>query len=246
MGGGSDAPEPQVVESTPFLAGDVRFGAKQARGLLEGQQPQFFPGETVAGFAPETEQGLQAITQRATAGSPLTGASQDLLLQTLQGGFLNQNPFIDQVISNVTGDIGRQFNQQIVPQLDARFGLAGRPGSGAEGLAFGSAADRFLGTVGDVSSQIRFANFQSERNRQQQALGLAPLLAGQDFTDAQAVLSVGGARQGLEQARISEDVQRFNFEQTSQQRALDDFINRISSATTYVLNRTCHKAGKNA
>lgn len=196
---------------------------------LSPNLPQFFPGETFVNFTPEQEEALLGIADRARDGSPIVDAAQDLTLSTLQGDFLNGNPFIDDVISGVTRDLGENFNDVIVPTLNANFGLAGRTGGGARGLAFGDATQNFLNSVGDVSSRIRFDNFNQERARQQQASALAPALASSDFTDLQALLGVGESRQSLEAAKLQDEIDRFNFDQNIQGRMLDDFINRIGA-----------------
>jgi hypothetical protein len=51
--------------------------------------------------------------------------------------------------------------------------------------------------------------YQAERGRMQGSVGMAPSIANQDYTDAQALLQAGGAYQGQEQQNLGDAYQRF-------------------------------------
>ena len=80
-GGGGDTTTTTTPWSgqQPYLT-DL-FG--EARGLYQsGVGQQYFPGQTVAGFSPQTQLGLDAMTQRALAGSPVERGMQDYIAGT--------------------------------------------------------------------------------------------------------------------------------------------------------------------
>src|ERR1043166_765121 len=88
----------QVTKTEPpsYQLPYLQEGLNYARGLFAEGGPQQYQGNTVVPFAPQTEQALQGITDRATQGSPVTQAAQGLVTNTLKGGYLGQNnPYLD-------------------------------------------------------------------------------------------------------------------------------------------------------
>lgn len=83
-------------------------------------------------------------------------------LKTAKGEYLNANPYLDRNVNTALDQVQSRVNSQ--------FGLAGRTGSGAN-------QDVMSRGMGDVASQMYGNNYQNERNRQFQAMGLAPQLA---------------------------------------------------------------------
>lgn len=193
---------------TPFLTDIAEAGRAQAAVPRE-----FFPGQTFAPTAPETELGLQLQTERALAGSPTLDAANTQLQQTLQGDF-QENPFTDQLTQSIV--------RSVKPGIDAQFQAAGRSGSGLSGAALAS-------NVTDRLAPLAFQNFQNERLNQIRAASLAPGLAQGDFADAQALSQVGAARQGIGQQAIDESINRFNFEQIEPIERLQNFANLLGT-----------------
>ena len=80
MAKGEQQPTQTTTTQTSAPPAFLKPGLEQAAGAAQdlfAQGPQqFFPGSTVVPFAPETEQALTGITQRAQAGSPLVQGAQ--------------------------------------------------------------------------------------------------------------------------------------------------------------------------
>ena len=94
----------------PFL----EYGLGQAKALYESGTPEYYPRSTVVGFAPETEQALSGIRQQALAGSPLSGAVQDAVMQNLTG----------------TNPLQSAAMRPVMEAMQGRVAQAGRYGSG--------------------------------------------------------------------------------------------------------------------
>jgi len=77
----------------------------QSRGQFEGPGPQYYSGNTVAGFTPAQQAAQQAIMTRAAQGSPLNQAAQDTALYTMGGGFLGANPAMQGFQNVATGGL---------------------------------------------------------------------------------------------------------------------------------------------
>jgi len=140
-------------------------------------------GSGVVPFSQETEQALTGITNRATQGNAGSLAAQNVNTQTINGGFLGSNPYLDQT-----------FNRAALAtqnQLASQFAGSGRNIGASEGLRSQQLNDLATGIYGGA--------YDSERNRQQQAIGMANNLANQDYVDLGQLANVGATREGLAQ-----------------------------------------------
>ena len=171
------------------------------RGLGYAQNQYDAGGAGVAPFSPETQQGLSGITNMATAGNPVTGASQDLATKTLQGGFLGSNPYLDDTFGRAA--------LQTQNQLASQFAGSGRNVDASEGLRSQQLNDLATGIYGGA--------YDAERNRQNQVLGMSPQLANAGYADYDRLLGVGAQRENLNQQQLDAPGQN-----------LDSFLNRVS------------------
>ena len=161
----------------PFL----EYGLSQAKELYESGTPEYYPRSTVVGFAPETQQALSGIAQQAQAGSPFTGAVQDVVMQNLTG----------------TNPLQSAAFRPVMEAMQGRVAQAGRYGSG-----YGDAA---------IAQALAPAALQAQQAAIQQApaarnLGFADLqtlaqVGAAREQQAQAELAADIQRFQFEQAR---------------------------------------------
>jgi hypothetical protein len=167
-----------------------------------GSQP--YTSSMVVPFSNQTTQGMQGTMGTAlgaipgfnnaynqVAGlaanqgvDPLQQFSIDRLQNIAGGGMLTGNPYIDQVIGNTSRDIQR------AGQLNASG--AGRYGSGG----YQGATQR---AVGDVSSQMRMQDYNTERGYMQTALGDVYNAGQQRIAN---IAALPGQMQGAYQAQL--------------------------------------------
>lgn len=193
MGGGGGGGT-QRVEPPKYQLPYLQSGLGRAEDLYQ-------QGEQVVPLANETEQSLQGAAARAQNGSPLTDSAQNLATKTLDGGFLGSNPYLDQTFNRAA--------LQTQNQLSSEFARSGRNVEASEGLRSQQLNDLATGIYGGA--------YDSERNRQQGALGVANSLANQDYVDLGQLGQVGAAREGFAQEQAD-----------SQGLALDRFLGRVS------------------
>ena len=136
--------EPWAAQQ-PYL--QALFG--QAQGLNQQN-----PSSLVPQYSPFTQQAINTMGQGIPGYDNLT----NLTNQTLQGDFLNSNPYLDQ-----TYQLGaNQLKSNLSTMLGHnRFGSGAMANAEASGLA-------------NLSNQIYGGNYQAERGRQQQMAALAP------------------------------------------------------------------------
>jgi hypothetical protein len=182
--------------------------------LQRGQQVADMPyqpytGQTVAQFNPYQTQALDATAQRAIYGSPVNNAASGELTKTLSGGYLNNNPYMDSLVNQAQGDVIRNYQDAILPSIDALDARSGSFGNSGVQAVLGQSRYQLGQTLGDISTNLRGADYAAERNRMQGAVGMAPTIANQDYVDANALLQAGGAYQGQEQRNLGDAYSRF-------------------------------------
>lgn len=157
---------------------------------LNPDLPKFYQGNTYVDYSPETLTALDMVTQRATNGSALNGAANQSVLDTINGNYLQGNPYIDSVIDKSLGDVNKKYSEQILPGLASNFAQSGRYGSGIHQNVTSDAVGQLGKEAMGVASGIRYDNYNQERQRQLQAAALAPSLAQGDYYDAQQLMGL--------------------------------------------------------
>lgn len=168
-----------TTEPPAFIQPYMQYGAEQSRALHETGGPQYYGGNTVVPFAPQTEQALGLTEQRALGGSPVVDAAQGYAARTLNTDPSSQfgaaaNPF-------ATG--ANPYGSGSNPYLDATFNRAAdsvqnRLQSGFAGAGRNIDAARPVAAqeLNDLAAQVYGGDYAAERNRQlaygQQQLGI--------------------------------------------------------------------------
>lgn len=186
--------------------------AGQAKGLA-GTPFEYFPGDTFTQLPPETLAGLDITTQRATEGNPALAAAQGYGADVIGGGYLDANPYVDQLVDAASRDVTRQYQEAIAPSILAQAEMAGQSGSPQAQSMLGQSQRELATTLGDISAQIRAPIYQQERALQQQMAGMAPELAQAAYIDPTALLGVGDVRREQAEAELADEMNRFEFGQ---------------------------------
>lgn len=226
MSGGGGSNTNTVQNSDPWSGQQpyLRYGFEQAQQNLENP-PQFYPGATYTPFSKQTEQAMQMAQNRAINGSPLESAMQGNLTSTLQGDFLNSNPYLDKTFQSASRAVSDQFTDTVMPSLNASFGGAGGSGSGIHREMGLDAADTLGRNLNELATNIYGGNYQSERDRMMQANAYAPAAAGLDWQNIGQLGKVGGMVEGKSKEILDDDINRFNYYQNLP----DDALARYSA-----------------
>jgi hypothetical protein len=155
-------------------------------------------------------QGWQATANRAMQGSPVMSAANDQLTKTIGGGYLNSNPYLDQTVANAQGDLVKSFNQVQKPAWDTAMQRSGSYGNTGVAQSAGFGADTLQQNLGRVATDIRGNAYGQERNLQQQAIGMAPAFAQNDYMDSAQLLNVGNQAQQFAQGAQNQNQNWFN------------------------------------
>lgn len=249
MGGGQTTSTNTIQNSDPWSGAQpyLKDVMSQAQSLYR-QGSQYAPFSTVTPYSPVTQQALDLTSQRALSGSPVTqaadaattnilnnggtnNAANPLLTGIANGSTLNSNPYIDQNFNAAA--------RGVTDNINAVFGGAGRGGSGTN--------QDFLGkNLSDLAANMYGHNYDTQIGSRDQALGLlsnnyntgqqqqiqagalAPNLAGQDYTDLQNLLNVGGAYDSQAQQYTQDALNRWNFTQQQPWNNLQNYAGAVS------------------
>lgn len=180
-----------------------------------------YSGQTVAQLNPYQTGALDATAARAINGSPVTDAASGELQKTLGGGYLNNNPYMDSLVNQAQGDVIRNYQTAIAPQIDALDARSGSFGNSGVQHVLGESRYQLGDTLGRISTNLRGNDYAAERGRMQSAVSMAPTIANQDYADAQQLLGAGGAYQSQEQANQTDAYKRFQEAQQYPYKQLD-------------------------
>lgn len=197
-----------------WQADPLRDLAKRAEGL-SNQTMSYYGGNTVAGFSPEQSMAQNLARMRATGGSPLIKGAQGQVGDIIGGKYLtpDSNPWLKSYYEKAA--------ETAMPQIDSAAVNAGRYGSGAWGQMRGR-------TAGELASGIYGKAYETERDRQMNAMNMAVPLAREDYYDIGKLAAVGEEKQGMEQANIDAEIKKHEFGQQEPWQRLGMYRNLLT------------------
>lgn len=138
---------------------------------LGGDSPvQGLVQQGVGGMDPN--QGLSFLQ----GSTPTSGALQD----TAGGNYLNSNPNLRGMLDEASRGVRENWQDTVLPGINATFGGAGRTGSPAQQQAIADSTGQLSDSLAGMSSNIYGSNYARERGLQQDAASrLASLGLGQ-------------------------------------------------------------------
>jgi hypothetical protein len=186
-----------TTEPPTFIRPFMEYGAQQSRALYETGGPDYYPGNTVVPFAPQTEAALGMTEQRALQGSPVVGAAQNYATNTLNATPSSQFGGASNPYASGANPYGGASN----PYLDATFNRAAdsvqnRIQSGFAGSGRNIEAGRPVAAdeMSDLAARIYGGAYENERNRQ--------------LSYGQQQLGIGASGYESERDRMAQDLER--------------------------------------
>jgi len=244
----------------PGILPYITTGLERAKTLFLGdQQPSMYPGQTYVSPSDETMTALQQQQNIAQQQSPSLQAAQNAYLQsygglsnTAAGGFLQGNPYQQQMIEAATRPLVSQYSNQVLPGIASLYSKSGRYGSGAMQSALGQATEQYGRALGDVSANIVGTQYDQERGRQQQAMmGLtnlaqaAPGIYAQQYLPSQQLAQVGAQREAIAAQPLQEAMQRYSFGQQLPYQQLSGYLSSVYGSPTASYGTTSQNMSTN-
>jgi hypothetical protein len=216
--GGSETRQQQTsgpTEVTPQIFRELREPvAGQLTGLIGDPLAQgggAFGQPFAVGQSP-LEAALLGRVGEAFTGPQTGPAAQELLMKTLQGGFLGpeSNPFLRAAIESAQRPVLEGLTETLGRVLPGRFTQAGQftqPGGSSAFDRAAAIATRGAGqSLADISTNLSFANLEQERGRQQEAVRLSQ----EDVTQTIEGLKAAALPRLIEQFGVDRALEEFN------------------------------------
>lgn len=238
MSGGGSAPSTVTQKTTneppAYLQPFLTEVAQGAQANYNSSAPSYFPGQTYAGMSTPTSTALAGTINRATNGSPLLPAAQNVNLATLRGDYLNpaSNPNLRASVDYANQPVIDNYMKNIAPSNDARFALAGRYGSGAHVDAQTQSQEALNRTLAGNAATMYGNAYNTERGYQNAAVSAAPGLAEADYNDLAKLATAGQTQEGYSQQAIDAAIAKHNFEQNLQAAKLQQYSDIIRGQNT--------------
>ena len=244
----------------PGILPYITTGLERAKTLfLGGEQPSMYPGQTYVSPSQETLTALQQQQDIASQASPSLQVGQNAYMQsygglanTAAGGFLQGNPYQQQMIQAATRPLMEQYSNQVLPGIASLYSKSGRYGSGAMQGALGQATEQYGRALGDVSANIVGTQYDQERARQQQAMmGLtniaqaAPSIYGQQYLPSQQLAQIGAQREAIAMQPLQEAMSRYSFGQQLPYQQLSGYLSSVYGSPTASYGSTSQNMSTN-
>jgi hypothetical protein len=184
----------------PRLDSQSAYALKNARSLFDRSDP--LPSQYV-GISDQRQLGMDQIMDitRRREDSIAAGAAIPEWQKTLQGGYLNANPYID--------DIVRRASNQAAGSQVGGYATGGRFGSGAMANAIADSSAK-------TAENLYGTNYQNERNRMMQALGQSGAMdqlqfadRRREYADAGRVMGVGSQYEADQLSQAQEAMRQY-------------------------------------
>ena len=204
----------------------------QANNLI-GYQPQYYPGNTVAGFSQPQQQAMQGIVNAGMGGSPALSAAQGFDTTLLDSGG-GSNPYLDATFQQAAGATQNQ--------LASEFGNAGRNVEASAPLRAQQLDNLATGIYGGA--------YQQDMQNALAAGNQAQNLYGTQLGGLQAAEGVGQQVQNLAQQEIGANQNMYNYYQQLPLQTLQGYEGMLggvqpgsAQSTPYFTNPTANTLG---
>ena len=205
-GGGNTTTKTELPDYAKPYAVDLL----ERSGQLSDQQIPVYQGQRTADMNQYQTGAMDMTAARALGGSQEINAGSRNITDTLNGKYLDGNPYLQNQIDQSSGAITRNFQQAIQPSTDANFARAGAFGGSAWGQASDNNSRNLASALQNNATQMQYQNYGDERNRQRGAMPLALNYGNQAYTDASALGQVGQQQYGFDQQRLDDYMAMWN------------------------------------
>lgn len=230
-GGSKTQTSTQKIEIPEEFKPLLSKGLAGAEAVYDAPAKEFFPGSTVVDFNNLERESQSGILDQARGALPglVSGAQNAANFNFDAAAAPGQNEFLKTVIDSAIARNTENFTESVLPELRTSSVTAGGFGDSRQDLIQGRAAREFgEGTaraVGDLALGQYNQDIATGLSQQQ----LLPGLINASTAPAQLIGGVGLQERGLEEAQLNEEIQRFNFEQDSESRRVQELLNTVYS-----------------
>lgn len=199
MGGGGGG-QTSKTEISPEFKPYITYALEQAKSIYN-TNPNL-PSQLWVDPSADTNAAIDMARNRAMAGSPVTDAAKNQYLSTVNGDFLNGNPFFDGAFKAATQTANNQYTDNVNAML-SKASAAGRYGSNALGNVLDRANQTYATALNNTAGSIAYQNYANERTMMNNAINNAGSFANMDYNDINKLLQLGQLGEGYSKDKIA-------------------------------------------
>ena len=214
----------------------MESGFKEAANLYNNNTPQYYTGQTQAGFSPDQLTAQQGIRDFATQGAPsIMNPALSAYQQGTSANMLDvaNNPYVN----NMAQAAADRAMGALTPQMaNIRSGaiMSGGYGGGRQGIAEGNALAGATDSANQAAAQIYGNAYGQGLGHQANTLGMTGGLMGAGMQPYAALGASGGQQQGREQSLIQDAMAQQEFEQNLPYQQLQQYQSGITGFSPLV------------
>ena len=192
----------------------------------------FFPGQTFADLTPEQQMGLQNQLGYSQNGmQQQQGQINQSFGNALNAGSLFGDPSVMAGLDTIENRANRNFSENVLPQLRQQATGTGNQYSSKAEQSERLAGRDLQGMISDAQGSFLGGQLGSARSLQGQTIGNAHNINQLGLLPGQTQFNVGQTYQNQNNLGITEDVNRFNFNQGAADQNLNDYLARMGMVT---------------
>jgi hypothetical protein len=227
-------PLPPVVPSTPGGVNPSGISTNNFSQVFHDRAQRyglptldFYPGQTVANQSIDTMTG-QALARGGAGNIALNNeAGTAALNRLLQNPDPTRDPTVARFADAATRPLYSQMDSML-SQDDDRAISQGAFGGSRQNLTRGQIRNDFAQRIGDVRAGIYNQSYQQQLQAQQNALGQLGAVNSQQTAPADIFSRIGAQNENFSQALIDAERERFDFEQSAPDLAINQFSNLVN------------------
>ena len=237
--GGSSTPQQQQTSSTTVSGPNPAITPQldQLKGSIwswyqnNPTAPAYYPNGPVAPQSDQTVAANTALYNRGVNGMGygIVPAAKGQVADTVGGKFLdiNSNPYFQKSLAASFQPGVENLTNTILPGIDSKFAGSGRTGSGAHFDTTMRAVKDLEQTQSDAAAKAAQGQYDAERGRQYQALGLLPSFQAMDYQDIGAQGQAGANTDAYAQRKLDDANAKYKYDQTAQADWLTQMSQRL-------------------
>ena len=220
--------------AVPYMEG----GFKEAKNLYNKYTPQYYSGQTQAGFSPDQLTAQQGIRDFAVQGAP---SIMNPALSAYQRGTgasmldVANNPYVTGM-AQAASDRAMASLQPELANIRSGAIASGGYGGGRQGIAEGNALAGAADAANQAAAQIYGSAYGQGLGHQADTLGMTGGLMSAGFSPYGALGTSGGQQQAREQALIQDAMTQHGFTQNLPYDKLAQFQAGITGFSPLVPN----------
>ena len=214
----------------------MESGFKEAANLYNNNTPQYYTGQTQAGFTPDQLTAQQGIRDFATQGAPsIMNPALSAYQQGTSANMLDvaNNPYVNDM-AQAAADRAMAGVQDNLASIRGGAIMSGGYGGGRQGIAEGNAIAGAADAANQAAAQIYSNAYGQGLGHQANTLGMTGSLMGAGFQPYGALGASGQQQQQREQSLIQDAMAQQEFEQNLPYQQLQQYQSGITGFSPLV------------